>query len=526
MKKHPAWLDTAVFYYVYPPSFYDADGDGIGDLPGITLKLDYIKSLGCNALWITPCFVSPFNDGGYDVADYYKVAPRYGTNADMRRLLASARKRGIHVCLDLVAGHTSAQHPWFKKSCEPKPNRYWHRYIWTEHFRDKGEGSGLQFIRGYAPRDGNYAVNFFYTQPALNYGFYKPDPANKWQVPMSHPAARANVAELKKIMRFWLDMGVSGFRVDMAHSLVKADPERKGTAAIWREVRRMFDREYPDAALIAEWGRPHESLPAGFHSTFVLGFDSGAKNNYGFLSKTRFMSKIGRGDVREFFGKYLDGYRLTKDLGFTSIVSSLHDTTRPATDRTTAEMTVAFAFLLTMPGVPFIYYGDEIGMVYLKGLVSKEGAYLRTGSRTPMQWSNARNAGFSSAPARKLYLPVDPRRNAPNVAAQEKDEDSLLNRVRRLIQLRLACPALQSRGEFKIIYAESKKYPLVYLRFAKGQRLLVVINPSGTSQEVSFRIAGASDQPDCLMRQGVKVLARRGRFTVETPGVSFGIFRL
>ena len=254
MKKHPAWLDAAVFYYIFQPSFYDANGDGIGDLLGITRKLDYIKSLGCNALWITPCFVSPFNDGGYDVADYYRIAPRYGTNADMRRLLAAARRRGIHVCLDLVAGHTSAQHPWFKRSCEPKNNKYWHRYIWTEHFRDKGEGCGLQFIRGYAPRDGNYAVNFFYTQPALNYGFYKPDPAQKWQVSMSHPAARANVAELKKIMRFWLDMGVSGFRVDMAHSLVKGDPERKGTAAIWREVRRMFDREYPDAALIAEWG--------------------------------------------------------------------------------------------------------------------------------------------------------------------------------------------------------------------------------------------------------------------------------
>jgi maltose alpha-D-glucosyltransferase/alpha-amylase len=526
MRKPPAWLDTAVFYYVFPASFYDANGDGIGDLPGIALKLDYIQSLGCNALWITPCFVSPFNDGGYDVADYYRIAPRYGTNADMRRLLSAARQRGIHICLDLVAGHTSTQHPWFKKSCEPKENPYWHRYIWTGHFRDRGEGSGLQFIRGYALRDGNYAANFYYTQPALNYGFYKPDPAKRWQLPMSHPAVRANVAELKKIMRFWLGMGVSGFRVDMAHSLVKADPERRGTASIWREVRRMFDRDYPGAALIAEWGKPHESLPAGFHGTFTLGFDSGAKGNYAFLSRTKFLSKLGRGDVQEFLGKYLDGYRRTKDIGFSCIVSSLHDTTRPATDRTTDEMTVAFAFQMTMPGVPFIYYGDEIGMVYLKGLISKDGAYLRTGSRTPMQWSSAKNAGFSSAPVEKLYLPVDRRRPAPNVAAQEEDQDSLLNRVRRLIQLRLACPALQARGELKIIYAEPKRYPLVYLRYVKGERVLVVINPSGRQYKLRFRIAGAADQPVCLLRQGVNLSARHGDITASAAGVAFGIFRV
>ena len=185
----PSWLAKAVFYQVYPQSFYDANGDGIGDLQGIIEKLDYIQSLGCNAIWINPCFVSPFHDAGYDIADYYKIAPRYGTKADMKRLFKKAAKRQIKVCLDFVPGHTSIEHPWFRESCKPIRNEYTNRYIWTNSVWDSG-CENMTFIKGVADRDGNYASNFFSSQPALNYGYAKTDPAKPWQFELRHLARR------------------------------------------------------------------------------------------------------------------------------------------------------------------------------------------------------------------------------------------------------------------------------------------------------------------------------------------------
>ena len=163
------WLKDAVFYEIYPQTFYDTNGDGIGDFNGIIEKLDYIKSLGCNALWINPCFDSPFKDAGYDVRDYKKVAPRYGTNNDLYRLFGEAHKRGIHVLLDLVPGHTSEEHEWFKQSQKAEKNEFSNRYIWTDFCFQRADGLG--FIGGESERSGTYILNFFKCQPALNYGF-------------------------------------------------------------------------------------------------------------------------------------------------------------------------------------------------------------------------------------------------------------------------------------------------------------------------------------------------------------------
>ena len=182
----PKWLKEAIFYQIYPQSYYDTNDDGIGDIKGIIQKLDYIKDLGVNALWLNPCFVSPFQDAGYDVADYYKVAPRYGTNADLIKLFSESHKRGIKVCLDLVPGHTSIEHPWFKASCEYKHNKYTDRYIWTNSMWD-GNDDNIKLINGYADRDGSYATNFFFCQPALNYGFAKLDSKNTWQQSIDAP---------------------------------------------------------------------------------------------------------------------------------------------------------------------------------------------------------------------------------------------------------------------------------------------------------------------------------------------------
>lgn len=240
MTKQPQWLDNAVFYEIYPQSFNDTNSDGIGDIKGITEKLDYICELGCNAIWINPCFKSPFGDAGYDVEDYYTVAPRYGTNEDLVELFNEAHKRGMHVLLDLVPGHTAVTHKWFKESMKAKRNEFTDRYVWTDSIWV--EPDGMASIRGISDRDGSCAVNFFSHQPALNYGYYKPDPDKKWQQSMNDEGPRATLEALKDIMRFWLSAGADGFRVDMAGSLVKNDENGKGTIALWQNVREFLDK--------------------------------------------------------------------------------------------------------------------------------------------------------------------------------------------------------------------------------------------------------------------------------------------
>jgi maltose alpha-D-glucosyltransferase/alpha-amylase len=268
----PAWFHRAVFYQVYPQSFYDANGDGIGDLAGLIEKLPYIASVGCNAVWINPFFVSPFQDAGYDVADYYKVAQRYGSNADAKRLFAAAKKQGIRICLDLVPCHTSLQHPWFKQSELPGPNKYRDWFIWTDSAWVGPNEPGMEGVRGYSDRDDAYVTSFFYSQPALNYGFAQPDPKKKWQLPLSHPTVKSVTAEMLKVMRFWLKMGADGFRVDMAGHMVKQDPGQKANIKLWQGISRTLKKAYPESVLISEWGVPSRALRAGFDADFMLHF--------------------------------------------------------------------------------------------------------------------------------------------------------------------------------------------------------------------------------------------------------------
>lgn len=267
------WLKKAIFYEVYPQSFKDSNGDGIGDIPGLMEKLDYIRELGMNAIWINPCFDSPFYDAGYDVADYYRVAPRYGTNEDLKRLFEKAHSYGMHVLLDLVPGHTAVTHPWFLESMKAEKNEYTDRYVWTDspYKRMENVRGIVSILRGISPRYGTCGVNCFSTQPALNYGFARiDDPA--WQQPVDAPGPRASREELMNIMRFWLGLGCDGFRVDMAGSLVKNDDDKTETIRLWQEVRAFLDREFPEAVLVSEWGRPEVSLKAGFHMDFFLHF--------------------------------------------------------------------------------------------------------------------------------------------------------------------------------------------------------------------------------------------------------------
>ena len=475
----PKWLDNAVFYEIYPQSFNDTNADGIGDINGITEKLDYIKDLGCNAIWINPCFKSPFGDAGYDVEDYYMVAPRYGTNEDLANLFKEAHKRDMHILLDLVPGHTSVQHEWFKQSMKAEKNEFTDRYVWTDSIWEEPQGMGC--IRGISDRDGSCAVNFFSHQPALNYGYYKPE--RPWQQSMDDEGPKATLEAMKDVMRFWLQMGADGFRVDMAGSLVKNDEDGKGTIKLWQNVREFLDKEFPNAAMVSEWGEPDKSLQGGFHMDFLLHFGPSHYNDL-FRCEEPFFSSRGKGDVSAFVEKYLENYEKSEKKGLMCIPSGNHDMGRLSQEVKGDELKVAFAFLLSMPGAPFIYYGDEIGMKYVEGLTSVEGGYGRTGSRTPMQWDDSLNAGFSNAKKELLYIAQDSDENRPTVTNQAADENSLYNEIKKLIKIRKEHTALLSKGEIEFVAAKKDTYPLAYVRSSEDEKILVVINPS--AKEVTF----------------------------------------
>ena len=529
----PDWLNDAIFYQIYPQSFLDTNGDGIGDLPGIISKLDYIASLGVNALWLNPVFESPFGDAGYDVSDFRKVAARYGTNADLKRLFKEAHKRGMRVVLDLVAGHTSIEHSWFQSSRKCQPNPCSEYFTWTpDVWTDSGPG---RWINGAGPRDGNYLANFFWFQPALNYGFCNPDPKRPWEQSVDAPGPRAVRAELEAIMRFWLDAGCDGFRVDMAASLIKGPQANPEILALWQDVRGWMECDYPDSVLVSEWCNPKQALTAGFHIDFMIHFGEPAYNalvgTWGPVDGDArnphvFFERAGGGDILGFTKNYLEHYEATKNQGFIALPTGNHDYPRLSRGRTEAELRAVHAMLLTMPGVPFIYYGDEIGMNYLEGLEPKEGSFAnRTGTRTPMQWTGGRNKGFSSAPAAKLYLPVDPSADAPDVAGQDADPNSHLNLVRALLALRRKHPALGNLGDFRVLYAKKKTYPFVYERTAKNEQFVIVLNPSAQAVRTAALDLPADASYEPVFETEINLERQRGRWVATAPGITWGIFR-
>ncbi len=481
----PKWLETAVFYEIYPQSYYDTNADGIGDLQGIIEKLPYVKSLGCNALWINPCYDSPFMDAGYDVRNHKQVAARYGTNEDMKRLLDTAHEMGIKVLLDLVPGHTSDTNPWFQEAKKAAKSEFSNRYIFTNSVWEAP--ADYRLMCGICERDGNYLVNYFSSQPALNYGFHEVK-YPQWQLPADHPDCKATAEALKDIMRFWMDMGADGFRVDMADSLVKEDKDKISTAKIWKDIREMMDKDYPECALVAEWCYPERAIiDGGFHMDFYLDhYGNGYSKLFRYLDEDRtnkaFFHKSGKGDIMEFLDEYVPNYELTKDKGYISFMTNNHDMPRATWYMDKETIKLSHAMIFTMPGVPFLYYGDELGMRYQEELVSKEGGYSRTGSRTPMQWDSSPNMGFSTADKEKLYLPVDTFENAPTVENQKNNPDSIFKVVTDIIGLRHTIPQLGNGSGFEVVYAEKEKYPFVYRR---GD-YVIFVNPSGKDETIPF----------------------------------------
>ena len=517
-----SWLQNAVFYNIYPQSFYDTNGDGIGDLKGICEKLDYVHDMGFTAIWLNPFYESPFRDAGYDVTDFYKVAPRYGSNDDFESLCQKAHELDIKVIIDLVAGHTSLECEWFQKSAMPVKNEYSNRYIWT----DKWDKDCIDGMGGYSQRNGRFMKNFFYCQPALNYGFQNiDDPA--WQLPPDHPDCLATKQELLNIIDYWISLGADGFRVDMASSLIKNDPDKIGVMAFWQDVRKIFDEKYPHCVLISEWSYPSQAIASGFHIDFLIHFNlpcytklfrAEPGRNIGVTYQgDSFFHTDGKGDLEEFLQDYLIQYQNTKGKGYISIPTGNHDLPRVSFRRSKKELETVYAFLLTMPGIPFVYYGDEIGMAYMPDLPSKEGGYNRTGSRTPMQWSRGNNAGFSTASPEKLYLPVE--ENGVNVEDQLADETSLLHTTRKLIALRKSSHALSADGDIQFLNRSGKGYPMVYQRSGDDGKYLICINPTAAEQSFAYPLVEAS----VIYENGHAAVTENG---IQLPPASFVILKL
>ena len=498
------WIKDCVFYQIYPTSFYDLSGDGIGDLKGITQKLDYVADLGIKGIWFNPFYPSPFMDGGYDVADYCAVHPMLGTMADFEEMLAKCKTLGIKVVIDLVIGHTSYTHPWFLESAKDEKNKYSDWYIWTDSNFNKKDS-----IHGLFPRDGGYVSNYYACQPALNYGYNSLPPygtrkdaydlGEDWKMHYTDERLKPLREEILNIMRFWLNKGVDGFRVDLANSLVKGcvydsddDKDTEGLQWLWNILIGTIKAEYPDAAFVAEWVYPSNSVgKCGFDLDY-LGHDRPEYNDLlrkekgtnilpAFECGKTYFSAEGKGTVENFLSYTARLYNDVKGKGYFSVPSGYHDIVRVAEKKDEEVLKTMFAFLLTYKHVPFIYYGDELGITHAWG-INKDGGYIRTGCRTPMQWTNGKNRGFSETDG-ALYLPVNDN-ETQSVEWQEKDENSLLNTVKKLIKLRNENAALNADAELTVLRCDNGGYPLVFERTDGKTSFVIAINPSERAAEI------------------------------------------
>lgn len=543
----PEWVHNAVFYQIYPQTFYDSNGDGIGDIQGIIQKLDYVKSLGVDAIWVNPFFESPFYDAGYDISDYYKVAPRYGTNEDAKQLFEEAHKRGLKILFDYVASYTSIEHPWFQASARQDTNKFTNWYIWNDNvWYNPPKEYADAFIKGYGRRNGQFMRNFYYCQPALNYGFALPDTNFPWQLSTNHADVMAMREEMKNVVRYWLDMGADGFRADMAGALAKTanvegneqffNSHENATKEFWQEIRTILQTEYPDAFMVSEWSYPKDALDNCFHADFFHWFngynDLFQKESWrilnGYSEGHSFFDIQGKGNITNFLTNYMEHYIPTKDKGYISIPLGNHDNARLGNKRSKKDLEIIYAFGLTMPGIPFIYYGNEIGMKQLPtSWPQVEGAYKpRNGARTPMQWNNSPNLGFSTADAEQLYLPVDTAAHAPNVADNEANPNSLLNKTRKLIKLKKSEPAFANYAEFIPLYAKENTYPFVYARAKDSEVVIVMLNPSGEDVSAQFDINIPYSKTIILAGDTIEMTKNNKTVSILMPGQTYSIIKL
>jgi alpha-glucosidase len=495
--EHP-WWQHAVFYEIYPRSFADSNNDGLGDLNGIAAKLDYLKALGVDAIWITPCFPSPQVDFGYDVSDYENIDPMYGTLSDFDNLEKGASQRGIHIILDFVINHTSDQHPWFLDSRSSRTSAHRDWYIWRD-----GKAPGqppnnwLSTFGGSAWRYDAETKQYYY------HYFYPQQPDLNWR----NPAVKDAMFD---VTRFWYKRGVAGFRLDAVDTLfedpnLRDNPVLPGKNAygdpieqneyndnlpevhdVLRDLRKVADQY--NAVLIGEtwtdniaelnryYGQDHDELQLPMDFLFTM------------------VNKLSPAEFRKQIAS------INSASGWPTFVISNHDIVRSydryGDGRHNDQIAKLMAGLyLTLRGSPILYYGEEIGMkttpptrkddvqdpIGRRGWPKEKG---RDGERTPMQWDDSANAGFSKS---KPWLPVPPTFKTHNVADELKDPNSVLSFYKNVLALRHTNRALLD-GSY-IPLNENDQNVLSYLRLYKDQAVLVALNMSGADQKVTFDLA-------------------------------------
>ncbi|MBR0909418.1 alpha-amylase family glycosyl hydrolase [Bradyrhizobium japonicum] len=476
------WWRDGIFYQIYPRSFQDSDGDGIGDLAGILRRLPYVKSLGVDAIWLSPIFPSPMADFGYDISDYTGIDPLFGTMEDFDALLAAAHDNGLRLILDLVPNHTSSQHPWFveSRSSRDNPKRDW--YVWRDPAADGGvPNNWLSEFGGSAWQFDETTGQYYY------HAFLAEQPDLNWR----NPDVRAAIYDA---MRFWLEKGVDGFRVDVIWHLIK-DAEFRDNPPnphyvegrppneriltqystdqpevhdVIAEMRRVTDA-YRDRVLIGEIYLPLHRLMAYYGNDLT-----GAQMPFNFALLSTFWSARSIETIVEDYEKALPKG------AWPNWVLGNHDRPRVASRIGPEQARVAAMLLLTLRGTPTLYYGDEIGMHQLaiapedvRDPFEKNVPGIgvgRDGCRTPMQWDASPAGGFSGV---RPWLPLPEDHIHWNVANLEADSRSILSLYRRLIALRKASPALVG-GDYHPIAAQGDL--LVYRREAEGVAMIVVLN--------------------------------------------------
>jgi maltose alpha-D-glucosyltransferase / alpha-amylase len=519
---HTPWYMNAILYEVHIRAYCDSNNDGIGDILGLISKLDYIKDLGIDCIWVLPIYPSPLKDDGYDIADYYDVHSDYGTLEDFKTLIDEAHKRDLRVIADLVLNHTSDQHPWFQASRSDPNSKYRDYYVWSdtdEKYNDARiifldtEDSNWTFDK----QAGMYYWHRFYaSQPDLNY---------------DNPAV---LEEMRRVMKFWLDMGIDGFRADAVPYLI----EREGTNCenlpethqILKSFRAYLDKNFEGKVLLAEANQwPEDVLPYfGDGDEFHMGFH--------FPVMPRIFMAIRRGDAAPIhwimsqtpnipentqwciflrnhdeltlemvteeerqwmWAEYAPLPRMRLNLGIRRRLA-------PLLDNDQRKIILANALLYALPGAPIIYYGDEIGM--------GDNIWLpdRNGVRTPMQWNDRTNAGFSAAHPSALYAPVidtdEFSYKTVNVEKADKDPNSTLNRMRKLIHIRKSNPVF-ALGDYQFL-AQEQSECLVILRTYQDKGILCALNLTDRNQELTLHL------PDLVGKQFSDLMSGKAVFRI------------
>jgi maltose alpha-D-glucosyltransferase / alpha-amylase len=498
------WYKDAIIYQLHVKAFSDSNGDGVGDFAGLVQRLDYIQELGVNTLWLLPFYPSPLRDDGYDIADYLSVHPSYGDLDQFKTFVAEAHRRGIRVVTELVINHTSDQHPWFQAARKAPPGSAERNfYVWSDT-DTKYDGTRIIFID-------TEKSNWSWDDTAKAYfwhRFYSHQPDLNFDNP-------SVFAEVIKAMRHWLDIGIDGLRLDAVPYLC----EREGTNnenlpethTILKRIRRELDAHYPDRMLLAEANQwPEDTRPyfgdgdechMSFHFPLMprMYMALAQEDRYPITDILRQTPEIPENcqwtlflrnhdeltlemvteDERDYLWRtYASDPKARINLGIRRRLAPLLDNDR-------RKIELLNGLLLSMPGTPVIYYGDELGM--------GDNYYLgdRDGVRTPMQWSADRNGGFSRADPQRLYLPPIMDANfgyqAINVEAQQRDPSSLLNWMRRMIAVRKLQPAF-GRGALSFLYPHNRKV-LAFMREYAGRKLLCVFNLSRSAQAVELDLS-------------------------------------